>query len=96
MPCDSSRAQSRSTRSDEIWTELVREITRSGIGQISTFVTDPVHFLYSEVNDAAAWDRLWNSDIHLRWSESTQHVMDIGDDGIVESTTLREVFHFQS
>ncbi len=73
---------------------MVEEITRSGIGQISTFEADPVLFLYSEVTDAEAGDRLWTSDIHLRWSESMRPLMDINHAGIVESTTLREVFHF--
>ncbi len=34
---------------DAIWPELVAEIERQGIGQITIFENDPVLFLYSEI-----------------------------------------------
>ena len=43
---------------DEIWQELVAEIERQGIAQITIFENDPVLFLYSEITDEEAWDRL--------------------------------------
>lgn len=79
---------------DQLWPELAEEINRSGITQFSTYVDDPVLFLYSEVTDDQAWDRLWRSDVHLRWSEVMRPLMDVDADGIVESATLSEVFHF--
>jgi L-rhamnose mutarotase len=44
---------------NEIWPGLVEEIERSGIATITTFEQDPVLFLFSEITDEAAWDRLW-------------------------------------
>src|SRR5436190_1457147 len=44
---------------DNIWQELVDEIERSGIAQITIFENDPVLVLYSEIRDPDAWDRLW-------------------------------------
>ena len=49
---------------DGIWQELVDEIERQGIAQITIFERDPVLFLYSEIRDEEAWDRLWHTEIH--------------------------------
>ncbi|CAN5486155.1 L-rhamnose mutarotase [soil metagenome] len=80
---------------DEIWGELVAEIEQQGIAQITTFENDPVLFLYSEIHDADAWDRLWHSEVHDRWSEIMNPLMEFGADGLVDSTELREVFHLR-
>lgn len=81
---------------DEIWPQLVEEIERSGIASFTTFEHDPELFLYSEVTDEQAWDRLWHSQIHQRWSEVMAPLMDIDADGIVASTNLREIFHLET
>src|SRR5262249_51645999 len=44
---------------DHIWPELVREIERAGIAQITTFESNLQLFLYSEIYDQKAWDKLW-------------------------------------
>ena len=49
---------------DQIWQDLVDEIERQGIAQITIFEADPVLFLYSEIRDEEAWDRLWHTAIH--------------------------------
>jgi L-rhamnose mutarotase len=81
---------------DQIWPELVSEIERSGIARFTTFVDGSTLFLYSEVADEGAWDRLWNSEVHQRWSDVMEPLMDIDADGIVESTTLREIFNLEA
>ena len=81
---------------DEIWPELVAEIERQGIAQITIFENDPVLFLYSEIKDEEAWDRLWASEIHDKWGEVMNPLMEFGDDGIVDSSEVREVFHLET
>ena len=81
---------------DAIWPELVAEIERQGIGQITIFENDPVLFLYSEVRDEAAWDRLWHRAIHDKWGEIMNPLMEFRPDGIVDSTEVREVFHLET
>jgi len=76
----------------DIWQELVDEIERQGIAQITIFEADPVLFLYSEISDAEAWDRLWHSEIHGKWGEIMDPLMEFNDEGIVDSSELREVF----
>src|SRR5258706_3933336 len=66
---------------DNIWPELVREIEKSGIAQITTFENEMQLFLYSEIYDEKAWDRLWISKIHDKWSESMGPLMQFGADG---------------
>ena len=73
---------------DEIWDELVAEIERQGIAQITIFEADPVLFLYSEINDEDAWDRLWHTDVHDRWGAIMNPLMEFGPDGIVASSRV--------
>lgn len=81
---------------DEIWPELVEEIRRSGIDRFTTFVHGSTLFLYSEVEADDAWERLWRSEVHHRWSEVMESLMNIGADGIVESSPLVEIFHIET
>ncbi len=79
-----------------IWPEPVAEIERQGIAQITIFENDPVLFLYSEITDEAAWDRLWHSKIHDQWGEIMNPLMEFNAEGIVDSTTVREVFNLET
>jgi L-rhamnose mutarotase len=79
-----------------IWSELVEEIERQGIAQITIFERDPVLFLYSEIKDEAAWDRLWRTEIHDKWGEIMNPLMEFNDEGIVDSSELREVFNLRT
>jgi len=81
---------------DEIWQELVDEIQGQGIAQITIFESDPVLFLYSEIKDEEAWDRLWHSAVHDRWAELMNPLMEFNDEGIVDSSEVREVFHLET
>lgn len=81
---------------DNIWQELVDEIEKSGIAQITIFENDPQLFLYSEIKDEEAWDRLWHSETHDRWSELMGPLMEFRPDGIVDSSEVREVFHLET
>ncbi len=76
----------------DIWQELVDVIDRQGIAQITIFEADPVLFLYSEIRDQEAWDRLWHSEVHDRWGELMNPLMVFSADGIVDSSELHEVF----
>ncbi len=77
------------------WPELVKEIERSGIASITTFERDPDLFLFSEIHDPAAWDKLWNSEIHRKWGEIMEPLMNFKD-GIVDFGELREIFRHET
>ncbi len=81
---------------DNIWPELVAQIEKDGIAQITIFEKDPVLFLYSEIHDEEAWDRLWHSEIHDRWGEIMNPLMEFNDEGIVDSSQVNEVFHLET
>jgi L-rhamnose mutarotase len=81
---------------DSIPQELVDEIERSGIARITIFEAEPVLFLYSEIHDEDAWDKLWHSEVHDRWGELMNPLMEFRADGIVDSSELREVFHLET
>ncbi len=80
---------------DHIWPEMVQELEAAGIYNMTIFENDPVLFMYSEVEDEGSWDRLWHTETHDRWSELMGPLMAFRDDGIVDSTPLREVFHME-
>ena len=81
---------------DNIWAELVAEIEKDGIAQITIFEKDPVLCLYSEISDEGAWDRLWHSAIHDKWGEIMNPLMEFNDEGIVDSSVVNEVFHLET
>jgi L-rhamnose mutarotase len=81
---------------DEIWPELVREIEKSGIAQITTFSDDPQLFLYSEIYDEKGWDKLWNSKIHDKWAKLMEPLMQFRPDGKVDAGPLQEIFHLET
>ncbi len=81
---------------DNLWPELFAEIERSGIASITTFQRDLDLFLFSEIHDEDAWDRLWHSDVHRRWAEVMEPLMHLRPDGIVDSGELREIFHLET
>ena len=80
---------------DNIWPELVREIEKSGIASITTFERDPDLFLFSEIHDPEAWDKLWNSEIHKKWGEIMAQFMEFKD-GKVHASPLREIFRLET
>lgn len=81
---------------DNVWPDLVAEIERSGIAQITTFQRGLDLFLFSEIHDAGAWNRLWTSPIHRRWAKLMQPLMHLNDDGIVDAGELTEIFHLET
>ena len=81
---------------DNIWPELVREIESCGIAQITTFENNLQLFLYSEIYDKKAWDKLWNSKIHDAWAKCMKPLMQFRPDGKVDAGPLREIFHLQT
>ena len=79
---------------DNIWPELQEEIARQGIAKITLFQLDDMILLVSEVSDADAWTRLWDSEVHHRWGELMNPMMHYRDDGVVDARELREIWHF--
>ena len=78
------------------WPDLVAEIEQSGIATISTFQNGLDLFLYSEIQDADAWTRLWNSPVHRRWAELMRPLMHLLPDGTVDAGELTEIFHLDT
>lgn len=77
------------------WPQLVAEIERQGIAQITTFRNGDTLFLYSEIADEGAWTRLWESPVHRRWAELMEPLMHLRPDGIVDAGELTEIFHLE-
>ena len=80
---------------DNIWPDLVREIEKCGIAQITTFANGGQLFLYSEIYDEQAWDKLWSSEPHDRWAECMKPLMKFRG-GKVDAGPLQEIFHLET
>jgi L-rhamnose mutarotase len=78
------------------WSKLVDEIRDCGIAQITTFQNGLDLFLYSQIADEKAWDKLWSSDIHRKWAELMEPLMHLDEDGIVQAGELTEIFHLET
>lgn len=81
---------------DNVWPEMVREIERSGIARMTIYHGDGNLFLFSEITDEAAWDRLWDSEISKKWSKVMSPLMEQTAQGKVAADELAEVFHLQT
>jgi L-rhamnose mutarotase len=81
---------------DNIWPELVEEIRRLGIAEMTAFEADPVIFYYSEILDEEAWDRLWASPVHDRWAELFKELIAFNDSEQVDAAFMPEIFHLQT
>jgi L-rhamnose mutarotase len=80
---------------DHIWPELVAAIKASGIATMTIFEQDPLLIMYSEIADEKAWDELWHSQIHDRWAEVMNPLMEFRADGLVDSQPVTEIFHLE-
>jgi len=80
-------------RHDKIWPELVEEIQRAGIARMIAFEADPSIFYYSEVHDEGAWERLWDTEVHDRWAEAFQSLIQMDADGKPLAGDLTEIFY---
>jgi len=80
-------------RHDQIWPELVAELAANGIRQVTIFHCDSTLFVFSSIDHAQAWERVWNTDIHLRWAAELEPYLELAADGTPASTNLTEIFH---
>jgi len=80
-------------RHDVIWPELVAEMAAHGVEQVTIFHVDSKLFIYSEITDADAWQRLWNLDIHLRWAAELEPYLELAENGTPDASDLSEIFH---
>lgn len=78
-----------------VWPELEQAMAEAGIERFSIFEADPVLVISSEVIDEGAWPRLWESDVHQRWSEVMEPLLEAGPDGAIESVEMREVYRVE-
>jgi L-rhamnose mutarotase len=80
---------------DQIWPELVAQIKACGITTMTIFEKDPLLIMYSEIESEDAWDKLWHSEIHDRWGELMNPLMEFREDGLVDSQPVTEIFHLE-
>jgi L-rhamnose mutarotase len=79
---------------EEVWPELEEEIRASGIERFQIFEADPILVVVSELREPDAWARLWNSPLHRRWGELMEPLLEFGDDGLIDSSDMNEIYRF--
>lgn len=78
----------------EVWPELEAAITAAGIRDFTIHEVDPVLVVSSEIDDPGAWRRLWETPVHRRWGELMEPLLEFAEDGLIDSTEMREVYAF--
>ena len=78
---------------DEIWPELVAEMERQGIRQVTIFYLEPDLFLYAESTDEGAWIRMLATDVQHRWTRLMVNFLEQNPDGSALVLPLEEIFH---
>ncbi len=81
---------------DEIWPELVEAIHASGVATMTIFEDAPTMFVFAEMTDAEAFDRLWETEVHKRWGSDVLEPLLAFDGDNVATTELREVFRLEA
>jgi len=81
---------------DEIWPELVDEMSRCGIGRLTAFAADPVVYYYADLLQADAFDRLFATEIHDRWAGTFEGQLAFTGTGQVDVRFLDEIFHLDT
>lgn len=78
------------------WPELLEAIGTGGVRRFSIHHEPGTErlFLYSEVDDPAAWPRAWATPVHERWGREMEPLMAVEADGSPAAAPLDELFGF--
>lgn len=84
-----------SRRHENPWPELLAAIGSHGIRTFSIFGAghDRV-VVYSEVDDAGAWERVWATEVHERWGREMEPLLAVDERGAPVVATMSEIFSF--
>ena len=63
------------------WPKLQSTLKESGIFSIRTFEVNPtLLFLFAEVTDNNAFEKLWNTEAHKEWVEVMEPLMELNEE----------------
>jgi len=80
-----------------IWKELEDVLLAHGVHTYSIFLDDASGdlFGYADIEDAARWDAVSQTDVCRRWWRHMREIMPANADDSPVSRPLREVFHLE-
>ena len=82
-------------RHDEIWSEMVRELSQAGIHDYTIFLDRETYtlFAFQELKDNNTAADLPNQEVVKRWWDYMKDIMETNTDGSPVTINLEEVFH---
>lgn len=82
-------------RHDEIWPELVQELSKAGVYDYSIYFDEETNMLFAvqKLTDGNAADRLAQTDIVRKWWNYMSNIMEVNPDKSPVVKELREVFY---
>ena len=85
-------------RHSPIWKELEDVLLAHGVRTYSIFLDDASGdlFAYAEIEDAARWEAVSQTDVCRRWWRHMREIMPSNPDDSPVAHPLREVFHLES
>lgn len=76
---------------DAVWPEVVEALRAHGVLDVAIFVDADRLVVVSQIADPGAWERVWATDAHRRWSEHMSALLEV-DDGVPASESLELVY----
>ena len=82
-------------RHDEIWPEMLKELSQAGIYDYTIFRDREARtlFAFQKLHDSNTAAELPNKDVVKRWWDYMKDLMETNPDGSPVATPLEEVFH---
>ena len=72
-------------------------LKESGIFSIRTFEVNPtILFLFAEVTDNNAFEKLWNTEAHKEWVEVMEPLMELNEENKPDAKFLTQIFEFKA
>jgi L-rhamnose mutarotase len=79
------------------WPKLQSALKESGILSIRTFEANPtLLFLFAEVTDNNAFERLWNTEAHKEWAEVMEPLMELNEEKKPDAKFMTQIFEFKA
>ena len=84
-------------RHDEIWPELLKEISDSGVSDYSIFLDEETNFLFAvqKIKDTNTANLLSESKIVGKWWDYMSDIMEVNPDNSPVISYLDEVFYLE-
>ncbi|MBI2940702.1 MAG: L-rhamnose mutarotase [Chloroflexi bacterium] len=81
---------------ENLWPELAAAIAECGIKKMVSFEDEPYLFLYAELENEDAYDRLAKMEVWKRWGETQPSLVELDANGNPQVKWIRQIWNFDA